>query len=41
MLFLLLWFCKKKNALLRAGMTAEVDFTFEGVGKTGFQGVGY
>lgn len=28
-----------ENPLLRAGMTAEVDFTFEGVGKTGYQGV--
>lgn len=30
---------QEENSLLRAGMTAEVDFTFEGVGKTGFQGV--
>lgn len=30
---------QEENALLRAGMTAEVDFTFEGVGKTGFQGI--
>lgn len=27
------------NPLLRAGMTAEVDFTFDGVGKNGYQGV--
>ena len=30
---------QEDNSLLRAGMTAEVDFTFEGVGKTGYQGV--
>jgi RND family efflux transporter MFP subunit len=30
---------QEENSLLRAGMTAEVDFTFEGVGKTGYQGV--
>lgn len=30
---------QEENPLLRAGMTAEVDFTFEGVGKTGFQGI--
>ncbi|MCW8832896.1 MAG: efflux RND transporter periplasmic adaptor subunit [Colwellia sp.] len=30
---------QKESSLLRAGMTAEVDFSFEGVGKTGFQGV--
>lgn len=30
---------QEENALLRAGMTAEVDFTFVGIGKTGFQGV--
>ncbi|MGV2873451.1 efflux RND transporter periplasmic adaptor subunit [Colwellia sp. E150_009] len=29
---------QEENPLLRAGMTAEVDFTFEGVGQTGFQG---
>lgn len=26
---------------LRAGMTAEVDFTFEGIGRTGYKGVTY
>ena len=30
---------QEKNALLRAGMTAEVDFSFDGVGKTGYQGL--
>ena len=30
---------QEENPLLRAGMTAEVDFTFEGVGKTGYEGV--
>ncbi len=30
---------QEENSLLRAGMTAEVDFTFEGVGQTGYQGV--
>ena len=29
---------QEENTLLRAGMTAEVDFTFEGVGRTGYQG---
>jgi len=27
------------NNKLRAGMTAEVDFTFEGTGRTGFKGL--
>ena len=30
---------QEENPLLRAGMTAEVDFAFEGVGQTGYQGV--
>jgi len=30
---------QEENSLLRAGMTAEVDFAFEGEGKTGYQGV--
>lgn len=30
---------QEDNPLLRAGMTAEVDFVFEGEGKTGYQGV--
>ncbi|GAA6203690.1 efflux RND transporter periplasmic adaptor subunit [Thalassotalea sp. SU-HH00458] len=30
---------QEENPLLRAGMTAEVDFTFEGIGQTGYQGV--
>jgi len=30
---------QEDNPLLRAGMTAELDFTFDGVGKTGYQGV--
>ena len=30
---------QEENPLLRAGMTAEVDFTFEGVGKTGYHGI--
>lgn len=30
---------QEENALLRAGMTAEVDFTFVGVGQTGYQGI--
>ena len=29
---------KENNPLLRAGMTAEVDISFDGVGKTGYQG---
>jgi len=29
---------QKNNALLRAGMTAEVEFSFEGVGRTGYKG---
>tara|TARA_R110002167_G_scaffold50547_3_gene147024 strand:+ start:11661 stop:12761 length:1101 start_codon:yes stop_codon:yes gene_type:complete len=30
---------QEENPLLRAGMTAEVDFYFEGIGLTGYQGV--
>jgi RND family efflux transporter MFP subunit len=30
---------QEDNPLLRAGMTAEVDFSFEGEGKTGYQGI--
>jgi len=30
---------QNKSNQLRAGMTAEVDFTFEGTGRTGFKGV--
>ncbi|GHE92970.1 efflux RND transporter periplasmic adaptor subunit [Thalassotalea profundi] len=30
---------QEDNPMLRAGMTAEVDFTFEGVGQTGYTGV--
>ncbi|MCO4798624.1 MAG: efflux RND transporter periplasmic adaptor subunit [Colwelliaceae bacterium] len=30
---------QKENSLLRAGMTAEVDFAFDGIGKTGYQGI--
>jgi RND family efflux transporter MFP subunit len=30
---------QEENPLLRAGMTAEVDFSFEGVGQTGYQGI--
>lgn len=29
----------ENNPLLRAGMTAEVDFSFDGVGQTGYEGI--